>query len=151
MTEFIEKKELKEEICKNILTELPEWFAKKNAVRQYAKNCCRNPFWAVSENGKWVAFAAMKETSRYTAEIEVMGVLKEYQNRGVGTALFRSFYAFAKEKGYEFIQVKTVKQGKYKIYDLTNSFYKKLGFKELECIDDLWDKNNPCQIYIMTI
>ena len=37
MTEFIEKKELKEEICKNILTKLPEWFAKKNAVRQYAR------------------------------------------------------------------------------------------------------------------
>ena len=62
-----------------------------------------------------------------------------------------SFYDFAKNNNYEFIQVKTVKSGKYASYDITNSFYKKLGFRELESFDNLWDKNNPCQIYIMSI
>lgn len=108
-------------------------------------------FWADVENDEYVAFISLKETSSYTVEIAVMGVVSEYQNKGIGSKLFKSCYSFAKENGYEFIQVKTVKKGKYKSYDLTNSFYIKLGFKEWECIDNLWDKNNPCQIYIMSI
>ncbi|MDU4830764.1 MAG: N-acetyltransferase, partial [Clostridium perfringens] len=35
--------------------------------------------------------------------------------------------------------------------DIANSFYKKLGFKEFECLPTLWDQWNPCQIYIMPI
>lgn len=58
---------------------------------------------------------------------------------------------FAKNSNYEFVQVKTVRLGKYACYDTTNLFYRKIGFKELECIDDLWNKDNPCQIYIMNI
>lgn len=33
----------------------------------------------------------------------------------------------------------------------TNKFYLSLGFKELEIFPDLWDKWNPCQIYIMAV
>ncbi|EPB8255597.1 hypothetical protein [Clostridium perfringens] len=49
------------------------------------------------------------------------------------------------------MQVKTVKEGCYDIYDIANSFYKKLGLKEFECFPTLWDQWNPCQIYIMPI
>lgn len=51
---------------------------------------------------------------------------------------------------YDFLQVKTVKMGMYKEYDRTNLFYKSLGFKELEVLD-IWDENNPCQVYIMKV
>ena len=53
--------------------------------------------------------------------------------------------------GYSFIQVKTVQMGKYKSYDDTNRFYLSIGFKELEVFPTLWDKWNPCQIYVMGI
>ena len=43
------------------------------------------------------------------------------------------------------MQVKTVKEGCYDIYDI------KLGLKEFECFPTLWDQWNPCQIYIMPI
>ena len=33
----------------------------------------------------------------------------------------------------------------------TNKFYKSLGFKEFACFPTLWDKYNPCQVYIMSI
>ena len=36
----------------------------------------------------------------------------------------------------------------YKEYDITNEFYIAMGYKELECFPTLWDKWNPCQIYI---
>lgn len=41
--------------------------------------------------------------------------------------------------------------GKYDSYDATNRFYISLGFKELEVFKTLWDEDNPCQIYIMSI
>ncbi len=53
---------------------------------------------------------------------------------------------YAVRKGYEFIQVKTVRSGVYEDYDITNEFYKSLGFKELEVLPDYWDEANPCQI-----
>lgn len=43
-----------------------------------------------------------------------------------------TFAKYAQEKGYEYVQVKTIQKGHYKEYDITNSFYEKLGFKELE-------------------
>lgn len=56
-----------------------------------------------------------------------------------------------RKKGYSFIQVKTVQMGKYETYDKTNKFYLSLGFKEFEIFPALWDKWNPCQIYIMAV
>lgn len=151
MISYIENENIKERICKEILEQLPEWFSKKDGITQYAKESRTSHLWAAVENEKTVGFIVMKETSPYTVEINVMGVIKEYQRKGIGAELFKSFYEFAKNNNYEFIQVKTVKSGKYASYDITNSFYKKLGFRELESFDNLWDKNNPCQIYIMSV
>lgn len=151
MISYIHNKNIKERICKEILEQLPEWFSKKDGIIQYAKESRISHLWADVENEKTVGFIVMKETSPYTVEINVMGVIKEYQRKGIGAELFKSLYEFAKNNNYEFIQVKTVKSGKYASYDITNSFYKKLGFRELESFDNLWDKNNPCQIYIMSI
>ena len=41
--------------------------------------------------------------------------------------------------------------GKYPEYDETNRFYLGLGFKEFELMPNLWDKWNPCQIYVMSL
>ena len=41
--------------------------------------------------------------------------------------------------------------GMYEDYDRTNKFYISLGFKEFEVIEDYWDKDNPCQIYVMSL
>lgn len=54
-------------------------------------------------------------------------------------------------KGYSFIQVKTVEMGRYPEYDITNRFYRALGFKEFEVIPNLWGEENPCQIYVMYV
>ena len=80
-----------------------------------------------------------------------MGVLKEYHRKGIGKALFESAKVASSELGYSFMQVKTVKMGKYEDYDNTNRFYLSLGFKEFEIFPTLWDEWNPCQIYVMAL
>lgn len=151
MISYIENEKDKEKICRNILNQLPKWFGKKDGITQYIKESKASHLWAYIENNKPIGFIMMKETNPFAVEISVMGVLKKYQRKGIGAELFKSFYDFAKNNNYEFIQVKTVRNGEYASYDITNSFYKKIGFKELECIENLWDKDNPCQIYIMSI
>ncbi len=80
-----------------------------------------------------------------------MGVLKEYHHRGIGRNLFLMAKDIARDKGYSFMQVKTVQMGVYEDYDDTNRFYLSLGFKEFEVIKTLWDEENPCQIYVMSL
>ena len=80
-----------------------------------------------------------------------MGVAKDFHRKGIGKALFLRARDIAVEKGYSFMQVKTVKMGVYEDYDRTNLFYKSLGFKEFEVMPLLWDEANPCQIYVMSI
>lgn len=80
-----------------------------------------------------------------------MGVLKEYHRNGTGKALFECAKKIISEKGYSFIQVKTVQMDKYKSYDKTNKIYIALGFKEFEIFPTLWDEWNPCQIYVMAL
>lgn len=149
MIQKIEDKEEKEKICIEILEALPEWFEIPESRVSYAKESRELPFWTDVENTVARGFIAIKETSRYTVEICVMGVKKEYQRLGIGGKLFDAVYEYAQKKGYEFIQVKTVREGMYQEYDLTNKFYQKVGFRELECLEELWDEANPCQIYVM--
>lgn len=78
-----------------------------------------------------------------------MGVLKEYHRNGLGRALFEEAKKTAVEEGYSFMQVKTVKMGVYEDYDITNRFYLSMGFEEFEVLEEYWDKDNPCQIYVM--
>ena len=54
-------------------------------------------------------------------------------------------------RGCEYAQVKTVQRGRCAEYDATNAFYRRLGFRELEVVPTLWDKANPCQIYVKYI
>jgi len=147
----IDDREWKEKICLQVLEQLPEWFEIPESRTVYAKTCKELPFWADMEQNTARGCIALKETSKYAVELYVMGVLKEYQRQGIGRGLFDAFYKYAKEKRYEFIQVKTVREGMYPEYDLTNAFYQKIGFKQLECMEDLWDAANPCQVYVMAV
>lgn len=151
MVSIINDKNEKEEIAREILNNLPDWFGLPESTDEYI-NCSKGmPFWADIDDKKTRGFIVLKETSPYTVEIYVMGVLKEFHRNKIGYNLFKTCYDYAKEQGYLYMQVKTVKEGCYKEYDQTIKFYKKLGFKEFECFPTLWDKWNPCQIYILSI
>ena len=80
-----------------------------------------------------------------------MGVLEPCHRKGYGRALVDAAVAYARQTGYEFMQVKTVQMGKYEEYDRTNRFYLSCGFKEFEVFPTLWDEWNPCQIYVLSL
>lgn len=169
--------EEKRRIAEAVLRQLPDWFGLPESTKRYIEESAGMPFWVWrggrknlpetgaaqegiktsggetqgSGNGKASGFLSLKETSPHTAEIFVMGVLPGEHRRGIGRGLYLAFEEYAREKGYSFVQVKTVQSGHYEEYDRTNSFYRAMGFQELECLPALWDAANPCQIYVKYI
>ena len=151
MISIIEDRDTKQRIVREVLEALPEWFGIPSARENYIRESADQLMIASFDGDRAIGFLCLKETGRDTAEIAVMGVRKEYQHAGIGTKLFETARKAAQEKGYSFLQVKTVREGCYEEYDRTNAFYRHLGFKEFEVIPDLWDERNPCQIYVIAL
>lgn len=153
MIRFIEDANERRKISRQILEALPEWFEVEESREQYIRESAEQPFWASvdGDENKYEGFLCLKETGKETMELAVMGVRKECHRKGVGRKLFAAAKDYASRKGYEFIQVKTVRSGVYADYDITNAFYQSLGFKELEVFPEYWDEANPCQIYVMSL
>ena len=141
----------KRRITRQILEALPDWFGIPEAREGYIEKSAEQPFFAAFDGETPVGFLYLVQTGRDTAELYVMGVLREYHRRGVGRALFAAAKRRVRELGYSFLQVKTVQMGKYPEYDATNRFYLALGFREFEVFPTLWDEWNPCQIYVMAL
>ena len=141
----------KQRIAREILEALPEWFGIPEAREEYIKKSAAQPFFAAFDGENAVGFLCLDETGKDTAELCVMGVLKDHHRRGVGRRLFEAAKERARALGYSFLQVKTVQMGKYPEYDATNRFYLALGFREFEVFPTLWDEWNPCQIYVMSL
>lgn len=151
MIRFIEDKNERRKISREILESLTDWFEVEASREQYIAESAEQPFWASVNGNVNEGFLCLKETGKETMELAVMGVRKECHRKGIGRKLFAAARDYAAREGYEFIQVKTVRSGIYEDYDITNEFYKSLGFKELEVFPEYWDEANPCQIYVMSL
>ena len=141
----------KMKIARHILEALPEWFSISESRENYIKDSCGKLFFCAFEDEKPVGFLYIKQTGKDTVELAVLGVLKEFHRKGIGTALFEKAKKAISNQGFSFIQVKTLQIGKKESYDKTNKFYIALGFKEFEVFPTLWGEEYPCQIYIMAL
>ena len=141
----------KQRITRLILEALPDWFGIPESRENYIRECAGLPYFAAFDKERPIGFICLKETGKDTVELCVMGVLQEYHRHGVGKQLFGKAKETAKQLGYSFLQVKTVQMGKYDDYDATNRFYLSLGFKEFEVFPLLWNEQNPCQVYVMSL
>lgn len=141
----------KEKISREILNDLPEWFGMPESTEEYITDSQDKPFIACFMDNEAVGFVVLNSTSVDCADIFVMGIKKNYHRMGIGTKINDAYEKLAKKLGYTYTQVKTVQTGHYKEYDITNNFYKSVGYKELEVFPTLWDEWNPCQIYIKYI
>ncbi len=141
----------KKAISRSILESLTEWFGIEESREEYIEGSSACPFFAAYAGSIPAGFICLRKTGKDTAEIYVLGVLEEYHRKGIGRRLFEAAREAAREAGFSFLQVKTVQMGRYPCYDATNRFYLSVGFKEFQVFPDLWDRNNPCQIYVMAL
>ncbi len=127
------------------------YFEDAESNKKYIDESEKNYVFAYKENNDYVGFAMIKECSKQSLELALMGIVLNMQSKGIGTYLLDEVKKFAVKQGFEFLFVKTVKEGVYEEYDKTNKFYQKMGFKILDYFPDMWDENNPCVIYIMSL
>ena len=151
MIRKIDNKKEKQTIAREVLEALREWFEVDESREGYIRDCADWLFLADVDGDKRNGFLCLKETGRDTAEVAVMGVKKECHRSGIGRQLMEAAKKAAKQEGYSFLQVKTVKMGIYEDYDRTNLFYIACGFREFEVFPLYWDEANPCQIYVMAL
>ena len=148
---FVAEPEQRSAIAREVLLDLPEWFGIPEYTENYIRACAEMPLWACEQAGEPVGFIAIKETSPYAVELNVMGVKKAYHREGIGKALFEAMRSFVKAQGYSFLHVKTVDEGHYQEYDDTRLFYESVRFRKLEVLPELWDPENPCLLMIQYI
>lgn len=139
-------------ICNSILRELSEWFGIESAIKEYSNNV-KNLFFIVArENDKDIGFIAIKKHFDKSAEIYVMGILKEYHRRGIGMNLIELAKERLRNLGIKYLTVKTLSETvQYEPYNRTRLFYINQGFEPLEEFKTLWDEENPCLFLVASI
>ena len=132
-------------ICNDVLRALPGWFGIEESIVEYVNDVKTMPFFSAYDNGKAIGFVAIKAHGDYSAEVCVMGILKEYHRKGIGKKLIDMCVNYCENGSIEFLTVKTLDDSREsKSYEKTRLFYQSVGFKKLETFPLLWDENNPC-------
>lgn len=137
-------------VVAEILRDLPEWFGIPESTQAYIEGAKDLRVWAAYQESEVVGFISLSYSSEDCAEIDCLGVKKNFQGQGVGSQLLFTLESET-AKTVDYLQVKTVAEGSNKNYDRTNVFYRSVGFKKLEIFPSLWDPQNPCQILIKKI
>ena len=143
----------KSRVCEDIIRSLPEWFGLEKSIQEYVKNVSNMPmFVAKLRDDAVIGFIAIKFHNKYSAEIYVIGVKKEYHRRGIGKLLIAYVENYLRSLGYDFFTVKTLSDSvEYFEYEKTRKFYQNVGFKPLEELPNFWDEENPCLLMIKTL
>ena len=142
----------KSDICDKTLRVLPGWFGNIAAIVDYVERVKGMPFYAAFDDDKPVGFVAIKIHNPFTAEVSVMGLVKEYHRQGIGRKLIKCCEEYCKDNKMNFITVKTLDGSvPSKSYEKTRLFYLSMGFKPLEVFPLYWDKDNPCLFMVKVV
>lgn len=116
----------KKEICDTVLHRLPEWFGIEESIAEYVSLVEEMPFYGVYDGERPVGFLAVKIHNAFTAEVCVMGILKEYHRMGIGSELMERAEGYCQQKGLVYLTVKTLDGSvDFEPYERTRRFYEK--------------------------
>lgn len=135
--------------CEKILRNLPEWFGIESAIIEYVEDIKKMKTFLVEVNSTIIGFATINSHNKYTAEIHVMGIEKEYHNKKIGSELITYIANILKKEHYEYLIVKTLSDSHPDLnYKKTRNFYLANEFKPVQEFKTLWGEENPCLLMI---
>ena len=121
-----------------MLRDLPEWFGIEEATAAYIRDVRDLDTFAVDD----VGLLSVKLHNPRAAEVYVMGVARDHHRQGIGRALLAAAEDDLRERGVEYLQVKTLGPSRESEgYARTREFYEACGFVALEEFPDLWPGN----------
>lgn len=135
-----------------ILRSLSEWFGIEEAIVSYLQEIRTMLNYIAEIDNQIIGFMTVNIHNKYSAEIHLTAIYKDYHNKGIGSKLLDYCENILKNKRIEYLQVKTLSDSHPdKNYDKTIKFYLSKGFRPLEEIKKLWGEYNPCLIMIKKI
>jgi ribosomal protein S18 acetylase RimI-like enzyme len=144
--------EQKANLVNSLLRVLPEWFGIEEAIIEYVNGARNSDLYVAYQNGEPVGFISLKANNRFTSEIYIMAILREYHKQGIGKMLLDAAQRELVENKVKFLMVKTLGDSHPdEHYKKTRAFYNKVGFYPLEEIKEIWGEENPCLIMVKSI
>ena len=138
--------------CEKILRALPDWFGIEESLLQYVKDANVMPTMLAKVDDVVVGFITINKHFSDSAEIHCMGILPQYHRKGIGKLLIEELGNYLNSDRVKILQVKTLSEDRECIaYAKTRAFYRSVGFTPLEVFPTLWDKTNPCLIFVKQI
>jgi GNAT superfamily N-acetyltransferase len=112
--------------------------------RKYFTDVLKNGFAAIAEaDGLAIGYIVGSKlppypyrTTKRTAELGNMFIVKGYRKKGIGTKLIRAFIEWCKKEGYNHIEIEAFSANKKGI-----KFYRKFGFKDYSLLLELNPEN----------
>ena len=148
----VESPDEREEVCRNILQALPDWFGIPEAIEEYAKDCRALPVMAAYDAGLPIGFLAARESSKAAMELHVMGILTTHHRMGIGRRLIDQAEGAARARGKRYLCVLTLDSAHPDpYYARTREFYRAMGFLPLITHETLWGAENPCLVMVKTL
>lgn len=142
----------KQEIASSILKDLPKWFGLDESTKEYIESVKNYPMFSAFEENQAIGFYSVREENKDVLDMYVLGVIKKYHNKGVGTLLQNYVDNYALEQGYKYLMVLTLaKKANNEEYLQTRNFYLKMNYIDFYQDDNIFDANNPCQIMMKII
>jgi ribosomal protein S18 acetylase RimI-like enzyme len=135
----------------SILTALPEWFGRPEALEAYVAEANELPMLAARSpiGNHFVGFLSLKLHTPVAAEAYVLGVRRQLHRQGCGRALFEAAERRLSAQGIRYLTVKTI-AGSHPDphYAATRRFYEAIGFEPVEMFPTLWGERSPCLMMI---
>jgi GNAT superfamily N-acetyltransferase len=119
-------------ICREIASDLPEYFGIPEANERYANGMLERVTFAAKDNDNYIGLLALEFPFNNNANIYWMAVKRASHGKGVGLSLMREAENYCRDKGYQSITVETLSPKNCdKNYLKTYQFYEKSGFQPL--------------------
>jgi len=147
MIKEIKDPQEKEVITEEVLRDLPEWFGIEEAIVEYVHGVKNKTFFAAFDKNNPVGFYCIRQENDSVLDLYVLGIKRSHHRKGMGKSLQAHVEAYAKEKGYEYLMVLTLAKKAYdEAYLKTRKFYLDMGFIDFYENDEIFSKDDPCQI-----
>jgi|FEC22Drversion2_1045045.scaffolds.fasta_scaffold00115_76 GNAT superfamily N-acetyltransferase len=150
MQEAVEITQAKGRICRDIMSELSDWFTDRDVIEACAKAVETLPMFACVEADTIAGFVALRAHPPAAMEILVIATRRRYHRSGIGKSLLSAAEAFARSSDCKLLTVKTLApRGRNEPqYEKTRAFYDRNGFIRAETFPTLWRESDPCLFFV---
>ena len=141
------------EACLQIVRASPDFFT-EDVPTTVQRDLERHDGWVILDAGKIVGFVVVDRRSPQVAEILWIAVEPARRGTGCGTRLLEHAIGVLRDQGIALVEVKTLdRSADYAPYEATNAFYERNGFVQIDCIDELPEREpgNPAAIYVAAL